>query len=73
MARTRLTEAPPRNDVYVGMLALAVLSMALGCGMLALELTEYGWTESGGARTSVSLPDPSAAPPPKAAPARQEL
>lgn len=46
MAKTNRADAgEPRqkSDVYVGMLALAALSMAVGVGLLAWEGEEYEW------------------------------
>ena len=55
----RPTEAPARNDAYVGMLFLTCVSMAVGIAVLALEGQEYDWVseppKSGPAITLPSL------------------
>lgn len=64
MARTRVryVDAPPRNDVYVGMLALSVFAIVIGCAVLALESDDYGWSTEAKAPPAVSLPSPSVTP-----------
>src|SRR6266536_1602772 len=73
MARTRVryVDAPPRNDVYVGMLALSAIAMLIGCLALAIESDEYGWSTEAKAAAAPSLPSPTvpAAPPRAGAPA----
>lgn len=56
MANVKFVEGPPRNDVYVGMLGLTVLSMLLGCAVLALEATDYEWESEPKPRTKLTLP-----------------
>jgi hypothetical protein len=58
MARTRVryAEAPPRNDVYVGMLAATALVLAVGCAVLALECNEYEWIGSPPPHPTLALP-----------------
>src|SRR4051812_33732737 len=64
MARTRVryVDAPPRNDVYVGMLALSVIAIAIGCGVLAIESGEYDWSTEAKAAATPALPSPSVTP-----------
>lgn len=47
-----------KNDVYVGMLALAALATALGCVLLVLELNVYEWetAPNGPKLTAPTLP-----------------
>ncbi|MGL6095545.1 MAG: hypothetical protein ACRC7O_07090 [Fimbriiglobus sp.] len=59
MARSRLgrtTDAPARNDVYVGMLVLTCVAMFLGIGVLVTEGEEYGWESKPKAGPSITLP-----------------
>jgi hypothetical protein len=68
MARTRVryVDAPPRNDVYVGMLAMAAIAMVIGCVALAVESDEYDWSTEAKVVATPSLPSPTV-PAPKAA------
>ena len=58
MARTRIryAEAPPRNDVYVGMLLVTVLMLAIGSALLALECNEYEWVDTPPPTATIALP-----------------
>lgn len=41
-SRTRdLPEAPPRNDVYVGLLLIALIATLVGCLFLYLDYSQY--------------------------------
>ena len=66
MARQRLVTAPPRNDVYVGMLGLTCLAMLCGIVALLLEFGgDYDFEQQAKAGPSVSLPKDYSRPAPK--------
>ncbi|MGL6076602.1 MAG: hypothetical protein ACRC8S_20805 [Fimbriiglobus sp.] len=66
MARVRFVDAPARNDVYVGMLAVTSLAILVSIVALALELNEYGFSaEAKG--PSISIPKDFSRPTPKSA------
>ena len=66
MARQRLIDAPPRNDVYVGMLGLSALAMLAGIAALLLEFAgDYGFESQAKGGPAVSLPKDFARPAPK--------
>jgi hypothetical protein len=45
MARSRGSAAPtPRNDIYVGLLAISLAAMLLGCLFLFLDFNQYDST-----------------------------
>ncbi len=54
--RERYVDAPPRNDVYFGMLALSALCAMIGILLLVLETNEYSTMEPAQS-PSVSLPN----------------
>jgi hypothetical protein len=56
MARQRTVEAPPRNDVYVGMLGLTAFAMLVGIALLALDANEYDWQSEAKGGPTLSLP-----------------
>lgn len=56
MARGQLRTAPPKNDVYFGMLLLTVVAMLLGTVLLALETNEYEWVSEPQGGPAISLP-----------------
>lgn len=59
MARSRgVAGAKPRNDVYVGLLAISLAAMLLGCLFLFLDWNQY----------DSSAPPKVDTPPPKGAP-----
>jgi hypothetical protein len=39
--RTKVVEAPPRNDRYVAMLGVIALCMLVGCVLMFLDLNAY--------------------------------
>jgi hypothetical protein len=66
MARTRLVDAPPKNDVYTGMLALTCFAMLIGIIALVLELSgDYGFEAEAKGGPSISLPKDFSRPVPK--------
>ena len=66
MARQRLIDAPPRNDVYVGMLGLATLAMLAGVVALLLEFGgDYDFEQAPPPGAPVSLPKDFSRPTPK--------
>ena len=66
MARQRLVTAPPRNDVYVGMLGLSALAMLLGIVVLVLELGgDYDFESQAKGGPAISLPKDFSRPTPK--------
>ena len=56
MAKTRVTDAPAKNDVYVGMLGLTTLAMVLGIALLALDADDYEWSSQPKSGPTISLP-----------------
>jgi hypothetical protein len=54
-ARTNVVEGPPRNDVYVGMLGVIAICMAVGIGLLLLDLGDYDSSEAKGG-PAITLP-----------------
>ena len=54
--RDRYVDAPPRNDVYVGMLALTALCAVVGILLLYLERSDYSVSEPAQSPT-VTLPN----------------
>jgi hypothetical protein len=56
MARSRIVEAPAKNDVYFGMWLVALIATAVAVLLLCLELTEYGWENKPAAAQAVTLP-----------------
>ena len=36
--------ANPKNDIYVGLLAIAFGALLIACALLALEMYKYEWT-----------------------------
>ena len=66
MARQRLIDAPPRNNVYVGMLGLTCVAMLTGIVVLLLEFSgDYDFEQQAKAGPAVSLPKDYARPAPK--------
>ena len=66
MARQRLVTAPPRNDVYVGMLGLSALAMLAGILVLVLEFSgDYDFASQAKAGPAISLPKDFSRPTPK--------
>ena len=66
MARQRLIDAPPRNDVYAGMLGLTCLAMLAGIVVLLLEFGgDYDFEQQAKAGPAVSLPKDYSRPTPK--------
>lgn len=66
MARQRLIDAPPRNDVYVGMLGLTALAMFAGVVVLLLEFGgDYDFEQAPKAGPPISLPKDYSRPTPK--------
>jgi outer membrane biosynthesis protein TonB len=43
MAKSRVVDAPPKNDIYFGMWLCALLASVFAIAVLAIECTEYGW------------------------------
>lgn len=58
--------APPRNDVYVGMLLLTVVALAVGTTVLALECNEYEWVSEPSAGPQIAIPEVPVGPRPAA-------
>lgn len=54
--RDRYVDAPPRNDVYVGMLGLTALCAVVGILLLYLETSDYTTSEPAQS-PAVSLPN----------------
>jgi|YNPBryunderm2012_1023409.scaffolds.fasta_scaffold23017_3 hypothetical protein len=74
MARRRnrgLMTAPPRNDVYIGMLLLTVIALAIGTTLLALECNEYDWIAEPSAGPQIAIPQVPIGPRPASAPAAE--
>ena len=69
MARTkvRIVDAPPKNNVYTGMLAMMAFSMLLGIAVLALELSDYGFAAEAKGGPTINLPKDVGRPTPGAA------
>ena len=66
MARQRLIDAPPRNDVYTGMLAVTCLAVLTGIVVLLLEFGgDYDFEQAPKPGASVSLPKDYSRPAPK--------
>ena len=66
MARQRLIDAPPRNDVYVGMLGLTALAMFAGVVVLLLEFGgDYDFEQEAKGGPPISLPKDYSRPTPK--------
>ena len=66
MARQRLIDAPPQNDVYVGMLGLTALAMFAGVVVMLLEFGgDYDFTQEAKGGPAVSLPKDYSRPSPK--------
>ncbi len=66
MARQRLIDAPPRNDVYVGMLGLTALAMLAGVVVLLLEFGgDYDFEQAPKPGAATSLPKDYSRPTPK--------
>ena len=66
MARQRLIDAPPRNDVYVGMLGLTALAMLAGVVVLLLEFSgDYDFEQAPKPGAPVGVPKDFSRPVPK--------
>jgi len=52
----KFVEAPPRNNVYVGMLLLTALAGLIGVALFALEANSYGWSNQAVSSPTPSLP-----------------
>ena len=42
-AGRRVAVAKPKNDVYVGLLGIALLALIAACILMAMELGKYDW------------------------------
>ena len=65
-SRIRYTDAPAKNGVYVGMLALTAAVGFLGIGVFALEANEYDWDSQAKVFPAPTLPKINSEPADKA-------
>ena len=56
MAKTRFVDAPPKNDVYTGMIGVTAACMFVGIVLLVIECTGYDWAAKSVAGPAINLP-----------------
>lgn len=66
-SKVRYVDAPAKNDVYTGMLALMCFGMVLGIAVLALELSDYGFATEAKGGPAINLPKDVGKPSPTSA------
>ena len=56
MAKTRFVDAPPKNDVYTGMIGVTAACMFIGIVLLVIECTGYDWAARAEGGPTINLP-----------------